>query len=65
MKNWLWLSNPLAPFANGIFPNPHFDAVTMGVYADLFRWKTSGLDIPNALKQMIIGGQTLQGFFGP
>lgn len=65
VKNWLWLSNPLAPFANGIFPNPHFDAVTMGVYADLFRWKTSELDIPNALKQMIIGGQALQGFFGP
>jgi hypothetical protein len=65
VKNWLWLSNPLAPFANGLFPNPHFDAVTMAVYADLFRWKTSGLDIPNALKQMVIGGQALQGFFGP
>ena len=65
VKNWLWLSNPLAPFANGVFPNPHFDVVTMGVYADLFRWKTSGLDIPNALKQMFIGGRALQGFFGP
>jgi hypothetical protein len=65
VKNWLWLSNPLAPFANEFFPNPHFDAVTMGVYSELFRWRPSELGIPNALKQMIIGGPTLQGFFGP
>jgi hypothetical protein len=23
IKNWLWMGNPLAPFFNGIFPNPY------------------------------------------
>ncbi len=64
IKNWIWMDNPLSPFANRLFPNPYVhvsfeDACrrSMQLYDLKSRW-----EIP---LQLTIKGDLLVGFFGP
>jgi len=64
VKNWIWMDNPLSPFANRLFPNPYVhvsfeDACrkAMQIYDLKSRW-----EIP---LQLTVKGDLLTGFFGP
>lgn len=64
VKNWLWLANPLSPFANRYFPNPY---VHVSFEEDYRRFLgtyglTSYRQIPY---QLTVQGEALTGFFGP
>lgn len=37
LKNWLWMANPVAPFANRIFPNPFIHVSFEQSYTSYFR----------------------------
>jgi hypothetical protein len=34
IRNWIWVSNPVAPFANGLFPNPFYHPGMERIYAE-------------------------------
>jgi len=63
-KNWIWVDNPVSPFANRLFPNPYvhisfeeFYRKSLQVYDLKSRW-----EIP---LQLTIKGDVLTGIFGP
>ncbi|MBZ5620642.1 MAG: glycosyltransferase family 39 protein [Acidobacteriia bacterium] len=63
VKNWIWVHNPLAPFYNGIFPNPYVSVAferEYRQYLTLYDLK-SRWEIP---LQVTLGG-SLAGFLGP
>ncbi len=63
LKNWIWVRNPLAPFYNGIFPNPYVTIAFEREYRDyllLYDLK-SRWEIP---MQVTVHG-ALQGVLGP
>jgi len=37
-KNWLWVHNPLAPFFNGLFPNPYLTVAFENEYRNHMAW---------------------------
>jgi len=64
LKNWIWVENPLAPFYNNWFPNPHITAEfergyreNMSLYSLKSRW-----EIP---LQVTLRGSALGGLLGP
>ncbi len=64
LKNWIWVDNPVSPFANRLFPNPYVHVSfeedyrkSEQMYALTTRWQ-----IP---KQVTVKGDALAGFFGP
>ena len=64
IKNWIWVGNPVSPFANQIFPNPY---VHVSFEADYRRFMriynlTSYSQIP---LQLTVKGDILAGLFGP
>ena len=64
IKNWLWVGNPLAPFANRVFPNPYVHISFERDYLDYFRHYDlkSQWQIPY---ELTVGGYELGGFLGP
>jgi hypothetical protein len=64
IKNQIYSRNPLAPFANRIFPNPQANASLEQQYLlDLHHYHlTSWLSVP---WELTVRGERLQGFFGP
>ena len=64
IKNQIFSRNPLAPFANRLFPNPHARASLEQQYLlDLQHYHlTSWLSVP---WELTVKGERLQGFFGP
>jgi hypothetical protein len=64
IKNEIFSRNPLAPFANRFFPNPHVRASLEQQYLlDLQHYHlTSWLSVP---WELTVKGERLQGFFGP
>ncbi len=63
-KNWLWVDNPVSPFANRVFPNQY---VHVSFEDDYKRFEriyslTSYKEIP---LQITVKGDKLTGFFGP
>ena len=65
IRNWIWTSNPLAPFFNQWFLNPYIHiAVEQSYRANLAHWGgvTDWREIP---LQVTVEGDKLQGFFGP
>jgi hypothetical protein len=64
VKNWMWVDNPLSPFANRLFPNPY---VHVSFEDDYRKFQhsyglTSYLQVP---RQVTLKGDILVGFFGP
>jgi hypothetical protein len=64
LKNWIWVDNPVSPFANRLFPNPYVHVSfeedyrrVEQMYELTSRWK-----IP---WQVTVKGDILAGFFGP
>ena len=64
IKNQILNGNPLAPFANRLFPNPHVRASLEQQYLlNLQHYHlTSWLSVPS---ELTVRGERLQGFFGP
>lgn len=63
-KNWLWMGNPIAPFANRLFPNPNVHVSFEDEYRLTQRQYTltSYGRIPY---ELTLGGAALCGLFGP
>ncbi len=64
VKNWIWVDNPVSPFANRLFPNPYvhvsfedFYRTSLQLYDMKSRW-----EIP---LQLTVKGDLTTGFFGP
>jgi hypothetical protein len=63
-KNQLFVSNPFAPFANRLFPNPYVHASFEEQYRfDLRHYLLTGW--LHAPWELTVKGERLQGFFGP
>jgi len=65
IKNALWVDNPLAPFANRLFPNPYIHISMeqdLQAYLSTYWTITSYSQIPLAVT---VKGQVLAGLFGP
>jgi len=62
-KNWLWVHNPLAPFFNGLFPNPYLTVAFEREYRHHMAWYDlqSRWDLP---MQAAVHG-SLSGLLGP
>jgi hypothetical protein len=64
LKNWIWVDNPVSPFANRVFANPYVHVFfeeeyrkSEQMYALTSRWQ-----IP---RQVTVKGNLLAGFLGP
>ncbi len=64
IKNWLWMDNPVVPFANRLFPNPYVHVSFEDDYRLFQRLYTitSYWRIPY---EVTVGGAVLCGFLGP
>jgi hypothetical protein len=64
IKNALWMANPVAPFANRLFPNPYVHVSIEEEYRQFQRsyGLTSYAEIP---LELTVRGYTLTGLFGP
>ena len=62
-KNWLWIDNPLAPFFNGLFPNPYLTVAFEREYRHHMAWYglQNRWDLP---MQATVRG-SLSGLLGP
>jgi hypothetical protein len=63
-KNWIWMGDPVIPFANRLFPNPN---VHVSFEVDWLRFERR-YDLPSYWQmpeQLTIKGNLLQGMFGP
>ncbi len=64
IRNWLWLGNPVAPFANAVFPNPHITVAFEREYSEWMRhygvvsWR-------EWVTNITVRGEKLGGFLGP
>jgi hypothetical protein len=64
LKNWMLLRNPVAPFANQLFPNPFFHIGVVDEWSAYLR--TYGLTSLKALPlETTVRGATTQGLVGP
>src|SRR5262249_3054476 len=64
IKNWIYLQNPLAPFAGNVFRNPHTHALLM---EDFIRY-THGLTLADGWRlprELAIWGDSGGGLLGP
>jgi hypothetical protein len=64
VKNWMWVDNPVAPFANRLFPNRYVHVSFEDDYGRFMRIYalTSYREIP---LQLTVKGDKLVGLFGP
>ncbi len=65
LRNWIWLGNPLAPFANRWFPNPYFHPGMEAMYlSDLSQYPgvRHWWEIP---WQLLVRGRVTSGLLGP
>ena len=64
VKNWIWVDNPVSPFANRVFPNPYVHVSFEDDYRRVEQMYdlTSRWQIP---RQVTVKGENLAGFFGP
>ena len=64
IKNWIWVANPFAPFANRLFPNPYVHISFEEEYRRFERIYslTSYRQLP---WQLTVKGELITGFFGP
>ncbi|MBM3746290.1 MAG: glycosyltransferase family 39 protein [Acidobacteria bacterium] len=64
-KNWIWLGNPVSPFLNQVFPNPHVRVSFEQEYARQMR-HYAGLSSYWAVPlEATVRGEVLNGFLGP
>jgi hypothetical protein len=64
IRNWIWYRNPVAFFANSIFPNPYFSAAFERSYIrDLAHWH--GVTWSELPKELTFGGPKLFYNLGP
>ncbi len=64
VKNWIWVDNPVSPFANRLFPNPYVHIS----FEEDYRKVEQTYDLPSRWKipkQVTVKGEFLAGFFGP
>lgn len=64
VKNWIMVRNPVAPFANQIFPNPYFSAwaeKTISHTLDVHR----GVTLAELPREATVGGSRVAGVMGP
>jgi hypothetical protein len=64
LKNWIWVGNPVSPFANRWFPNPYVHASFEADYRTLMRHQQvqSWHEIP---MQLAVKGTAVGGIVGP
>ncbi|HYL75224.1 MAG TPA: glycosyltransferase family 39 protein, partial [Bryobacteraceae bacterium] len=64
LKNWMWVDNPVSPFANRLFPNPFVHVSFEEGYLKALR--SYGLASYGQIPlQLTVRGDLLAGFFGP
>ncbi|MDQ6758343.1 MAG: glycosyltransferase family 39 protein, partial [Acidobacteriota bacterium] len=64
IKSWLWIGNPLTPFANRLFPNPHVHVA----FEDELRRSMSGygwIAYSQLPLELTLSGNLVQGLLGP
>ena len=64
IRNWVWLDNPVAPFANALFPNPHMTAAFEKEYSAWLRHYEIG-NLPEWAWDITVTGAKSGGFLGP
>jgi hypothetical protein len=65
IRNWLWVGNPVAPFANAWFPNPYYHAGMEHLYTESLGHY---IEIKNNWQiplQLTLRGGFVGGMFGP
>ena len=67
IRNWIWLGNPVAPFANAWFPNPYYHAGMERIYVEMLKhytglkhWWQIPLDL--TLRGGVVGGMFTPAF---
>ena len=67
LRNWIWLGNPVAPFANSWFPNPFYHAGMERIYVEMLKhytgfkhWWQVPLDL--TLRGGVVGGMFTPAF---
>jgi hypothetical protein len=64
IKNLIFVGNPVAPFENALFPNPHVHVS----FEQQYRANLQNYTLTNKLQapwELTVKGEKLQGFFGP
>ncbi len=64
IKNTVVTGNPVAPFANRLFPNPLLTPALEGQYSVVMR-RWEGVTWPEIPRELTVGGGRLQGILGP
>jgi hypothetical protein len=64
IKNWVWMGNPVSPFANRLFPNPNVHVSFEDGYRAYLR-DYSLASYGSVPYELTLGGQALCGLFGP
>ncbi len=64
VRNTLQFGNPVAPFFNGLFPNPHFHPATEAALFEMLR-DYGGVGLALAIPALAFDGRALQGLIGP
>jgi hypothetical protein len=65
LRNWLWLGNPLAPFANSLFPNAYYHPGMERIYAESLKHYYSIKHYWQIPLELTIRGGLVEGLFGP
>jgi hypothetical protein len=64
IKNWIWIGDPVSPFANRLFPNPNVHVSFEDQYRAYLR-DYSLASYRAVPYELTLGGQILCGLFGP
>lgn len=64
-KDWLWVGNPIAPFFNSIFPNPHIHIAFERGYRDEMRHVGNLPGVWSIVWDLTCRGAVLGGLLGP
>ncbi len=65
LKNWLFVHNPVAPFANHWFPNDVFDPLLERAYREYLGWNPDQPPLFAIPGHVLSGGFRLGGLLGP
>jgi hypothetical protein len=65
LKDWFWMGNPVVPFGNAWFPNPHIYIAFEQMYRALFAKMLDGSSRTAGLWDALISGRNSQGLIGP
>ncbi len=66
IRNWYWIGNPVSPFFNAVFPNPHVHRSFELILSSRMRdFRTYGLDSAWEIPRALLATGELGGILGP